>query len=224
VAPFSSLVATSRYSLPFTPPLLRSRGENPNFVGRRRCHERRVLLGGAAVGTFRGVRMLPSCSWVVAVLLRDTVFLHQRPSPRLRLCVGEPLAGGMASLGELGLRVLGLCSCPRFRLGSCFVLCSRGVSPLPAVRRPFEPGRGGRDPLRQWRSTDRRQIDQGASGSPLLRFRCFYLASPPSLTGASFSLEDIEDFSWVSCFCVCCSFGCCKLFSAFLYHQPFGLY
>jgi hypothetical protein len=24
--------------------------------------------------------------------------------------------------------------------------------------------------------------------------------------------------------CVCCGFGCCKLFSAFLYHQPFGLY
>jgi hypothetical protein len=47
------LVAMPRYSLLITPPMLLSRGENPNFVGRQRRHGHRDLLGGAAVGTIR---------------------------------------------------------------------------------------------------------------------------------------------------------------------------
>jgi hypothetical protein len=57
---FSSLEASSRYSLLPTPPLLVSRGENPNFVGRQRRHRRRDLLGGATLGT-TGVRGF--CCW-----------------------------------------------------------------------------------------------------------------------------------------------------------------
>jgi hypothetical protein len=58
-------------------------------------------LEALLLGPFREHGCCCRVVWMVAVLLGNNDLLHQRPSLRLRLSEGEPMAGSKASQGEL---------------------------------------------------------------------------------------------------------------------------